>query len=249
MGLTLRLMTYNVHGCVGLDRRLDVDLIARVIAREAPDLVALQELDVGRARSGGVDQAGAIARRLGMASHFNAAFRVAEEEYGDAVLSPLPMRLLRAGSLPKPAGVPKLERRGALKLEIALPGGGRLQAINTHLGLLPLEQRGQVEALLGADWAGDPAFAEGPAVILGDLNATMRYAAYRRLAARFTDLQTALAAEPVRTFPSRMPVLRIDHVFAAGPVRALDAWTPNTADARLASDHLPLVVEVEVEVG
>ena len=246
MSERLRIMTYNVHACVGVDRKLDVGRIAAVIAREAPDLVALQELDVGRMRSGGVDQARAIAQRLGMNSHFHAAFRVAEEEYGDALLSALPLRLVRAGPLPKPAGVPRLERRGALWAALSLPGGGELQAVNTHLGLVPLEQRGQIDALLGPDWTGAGEFARGPSILLGDFNATSRYAAYRRLAARHRDLQRAFAAQPVRTFPARLPMLRIDHVFAAGEVRATECWVPNTAAARLASDHLPLVMDLEV---
>ena len=246
MTTRLRVMTYNVHGGVGGDRRLDLDRVAAVIAREEPDLVALQELDVGRARSGGVDQARAIAGRLGMNSHFHAAFRVAEEEYGDALLSPLPMRLVHAGPLPKPAGVPRLERRGAQWVELALPGGGTLQAVNTHLGLVPLEQRGQVDALLGPDWCGHPRFREGPSILLGDFNATSRYAAYRRLSAEMRDLQRAFKAEPVRTFPARLPMLRIDHVFATGAVHPVEAWSPNTATARAASDHLPLVVDLEV---
>ena len=246
MSVRLRVMTYNVHGGVGTDRRLDLDRIAAVIAREEPQLVALQELDVGRARSGGVDQAQAIAARLGMSGHFNAAFRVEEEEYGDALLSPLPLRLVRAGPLPKPAGVPRLERRGAQWAAVALPGGGELQAVNTHLGLVPLEQRGQVDALLGPDWIGHPDFAAGPSILLGDFNATSRYAAYRRLCGPLADLQRSFRAEPVRTFPARMPILRIDHVFAVGAVRAVDAWAPNTALARVASDHLPLVMDLEV---
>lgn len=246
MSERLRVMTYNVHGCVGGDRRLDVERVAAVIGREAPDLVALQELDVGRSRSGGVDQARAIAARLGMNSHFNAAFRVAEEEYGDALLSALPLRLVRAGPLPKPAGVPKLERRGAIWTALALPGGGELHAVNTHLGLVPLEQRGQIDALLGPDWTGADEFARGPSILLGDLNATSRYAAYRRLSARHRDLQRDFPAEPVRTFPCRLPMLRIDHVFATGAVKALECWVPNTAAARIASDHLPLVMDLEV---
>ena len=59
-----RIVTYNVHRCVGNDRRLDVARIADVLARLEPDIVALQELDVGRARTGRVDQAHEIARRL-----------------------------------------------------------------------------------------------------------------------------------------------------------------------------------------
>src|SRR5580693_9261607 len=93
----VRILTYNVHRCVGADRRLDV---ADVIAAQAPDIVALQELDVGRARTGGVDQAHRLAQRLGMAFHFNAAFQVEEELYGDAILTTLPERLVKAGPLP-----------------------------------------------------------------------------------------------------------------------------------------------------
>lgn len=247
MSARLRIMTYNVHGGVGVDRKLDLDRIAAVIRREKPDVVALQELDVGRMRSGGVDQARDIAGRLGMASHFHAAFRVQEEEYGDALLSPLPMRLVKAGALPRPVGSPRvIERRGAQWVAVTLPDGGELQVINTHLGLVPLEQRGQIDALLGPEWTGDPAFRQGPSILLGDFNATSRYAAYRRLAATFADVQRAFPAEPVRTFPARLPMLRIDHLFTAGPVTALDAWAPNTALARIASDHLPLVADVEV---
>src|SRR5579862_8740187 len=96
----VRILTYNVHRCVGLDRRMDVGRVAQVIAAEAPDIVALQEVDVGRARTGRVDQAHALARRLGMAPRFHAALRVEEEQYGDAILTALPERLIRAGPLP-----------------------------------------------------------------------------------------------------------------------------------------------------
>ena len=85
----MRIMTYNVHGCVGVDRKLDVGRVAAVIAQCKPDIVALQELDVCRARSGNVDQAHAIASRLGMTFHFNSAMNIAEERYGDAVLTNL----------------------------------------------------------------------------------------------------------------------------------------------------------------
>lgn len=241
----LRVMTYNVHGCVGADRRLDVGRIVEVIARETPDIVALQELDVGRARSDGVDQAHAIAERVGMRHHFNAAFRVAEEQYGDAILSRLPMRLVRSGPLPRPPRATVLELRGALWVEVEV-GGVAVQIINTHLGLVPLEQKGQVDALLGPQWAGAADFRRGPALLLGDFNAASRYAAYRRLAGAFADLQRALPGPTVPTFPARLPMIRIDHLFGAGAVRARDVWAPNHWLARIASDHLPLVAQVEV---
>src|ERR1700733_5442224 len=96
----VRVLTYNVHRCVGTDRRLDVGRVAEVIAAQSPDIVALQEVDVRRARTGGVDQAHRLAQRLGMAFHFNAALRVEEEQYGDAILTALPERLVKAGPVP-----------------------------------------------------------------------------------------------------------------------------------------------------
>ena len=80
-----RILTYNVHRCVGTDRKLDVARIADVIATYEPDIVALQELDVGRLRTGLVDQAHEIAHRLEMSFHFHPAMAVEEELYGDAI--------------------------------------------------------------------------------------------------------------------------------------------------------------------
>jgi endonuclease/exonuclease/phosphatase family metal-dependent hydrolase len=245
-------MTYNVHGCVGVDRRLDVGRVSAMIAHCRPDVVALQELDVGRARSGHVDQAREIAGRLGMAAHFNCAFRVEEEQYGDAILTRLPHRLVRAGPLPT---LPRsrLERRGALWVAVELAPGRELQVINTHLGLVPLEQRAQVSELLGPNWLGHPAFRP-PAVLMGDFNATGRYPAYRRLADRLQDVQRTpeggrRGGRTVRTFPSRLPMLRLDHVFATPELEVADVHTPLTASARVASDHLPLVVQLRWPLG
>src|SRR6185369_10366729 len=93
---TLRIMTYNVHSCLGMDGRVSPARIGRVIARHQPDIVALQELDVRRRRTGGIDQAEAIARELEMKFQFHAAVEVGEERFGNAVFSRLPMRLVRA---------------------------------------------------------------------------------------------------------------------------------------------------------
>ena len=100
----LRLLTYNVRSCRGTDGRLSPERIAEVIAGARPDVVALQELDVGRTRTNGLDQAHAVARELGMRFHFHPALHVEEERYGDALLSALPMRLVKAGPLP---GLPR----------------------------------------------------------------------------------------------------------------------------------------------
>jgi endonuclease/exonuclease/phosphatase family metal-dependent hydrolase len=243
-----RILTYNVHRCVGSDRRLDVGRVADVIAAEAPDIVALQEVDVGRARTGGVDQAHDLARRLGMVSRFNAALRVEEEQYGDAVLTAHPERLIKAGPLPGYARMPRLEPRGALWLAIDLGGGREIQVINTHLGLVPREQQIQAAGLVGDDWLGAPARRD-PLILVGDLNATQRTVVHRTLATRLTDAHHLRADKRPRvsTFPAPMPMLRIDHVFVSAGVRVLALRTASSARARVASDHLPLVMDFELE--
>jgi len=239
-------MTYNVHGCVGVDRRLDVGRVAAVIAQSRPDIVVLQELDVGRARSGGEDQAHAIASRLGMTFHFNPAMNLADERYGDAILTALPMRLVKCGALPLLPRLRGLEPRGAVWAAIDVDGV-ELQVINTHLGLVPLEQRGQMASLLGKDWIGHED-CRAPALLIGDFNATTRYAVYRSAIQKLRDVQTLMGARrPTPTFPSRFPVLRIDHIFATEGVKVLDVHAPAGPLAQAASDHLPLVADLEIQ--
>lgn len=248
--MTVRIMTYNVHSCVGMDDRLDVPRIAAVIAQSKPDIVALQELDVGRPRTGGVDQAHAIASRLGMEFHFACALQVQEERYGDAVLTALPMRLVKAGSLPTLKRVRGLEPRGALWVEVEVAPGVRLQVVNTHLGLVPLEQRAQAACLAGRDWLAHQDCTD-PALLVGDFNATSHYAAYKVLAGRLRDAQLDPQRDGSRpraapTFPSRFPMLRIDHLFVSPSVEVVDIHTPSGPLARAASDHLPLVADIRV---
>ncbi|NBB52568.1 EEP domain-containing protein [Rhizobium sp. CRIBSB] len=241
-----RLMTYNVHRCVGVDRRLDVGRIADVIAEYEPDIVCLQELDVGRARTGGVDQAEAIARRLSMAFHFHPAMRVEAEQYGDAILTPHPERLVKTGALPVIQGVPGNEPRGALWAAIDLPGG-TVNVITTHLGLIPHEQRLQAEALVGPDWLGR-ADCTGPTLLAGDFNATSVTRPYQILTHRLDDAQRRLGLKPsIKTFPSGFAAIRIDHCFVSPEVRISAVTAPRSPLARAASDHLPLVIDFRLE--
>jgi endonuclease/exonuclease/phosphatase family metal-dependent hydrolase len=242
-----RIMTYNVHRCVGVDGLLDIGRVAEVIARERPDVVALQELDVGRARTGGVDQALAIAGELGMHVQFHPAFNIAEELYGDAILSTAPIEVRHAGALPTSPSVRGLEPRGALWVAVELDDC-RLQIVNTHLGLVPHEQRAQADALMSRAWLGHPDCTD-PAILVGDFNATAQHSTYRRISSRLADAQAAVrrAGRRIRTFPSRMPMLRIDHVFVSRSVKVTAAYAPRHALARVASDHLPLVVDFRID--
>lgn len=243
-----RILSYNVHRCLGTDGRLSPERIAEVIASCEPDVVALQELDVRRARSNGVDQAHEIARLLGMQMHFHPALRVLEEEYGDAILTHRPSRLVKAGALPGLAGRPSLEPRGALWVAVNM-GGVEVQIINTHLGLRRHERLAQVDTLLGPEWLGHPVCRD-PVILAGDFNAIPRSRAYHRLATRLRDAQcTPHVPRPRPTFPGRMPLLRIDHVFASPSIQVARADTIRTPLARAASDHLPLLVEFRVLHG
>jgi endonuclease/exonuclease/phosphatase family metal-dependent hydrolase len=240
-----RIVTYNVHRCVGTDRRLDVGRIAAVIAALEPDIVALQEVDVGRARSGHVDQAHAIARRLDMHFHFNAALRVEEEQYGDAVLTSLPERLVKAGPLPGLVPTLGLEPRGALWIAVDV-GGTEVQVITSHLGLVAREQQNQARALAGTEWLKKPECA-GPAILLGDFNATSASVVYRTLTARLKDARKLCpVGGRTATFPSRLPFLPIDHVFVGGGIRVVRLQAPQTPATRIASDHLPLVMDFDL---
>ena len=238
----LRIMTYNVHRCVGVDRKLDPGRIAAVIAQSRPDIVALQEVDVGRSRTGGVDQAHAIAARLGMAFHFNAALKVQEEQYGDAILTSGELTLIKAGALPGSPDFRRLEPRGALWVNIRI-GERRLQVLNTHLGLVPHEQRAQALALAGPEWIGG-ALRRDPLIVLGDFNATPHQAVYRTLAGRLNDARISVeSARASPTFPSRLPMLAIDHVFVSEDVQVKAVRAITAPLARVASDHLPLIVD------
>jgi endonuclease/exonuclease/phosphatase family metal-dependent hydrolase len=238
-----RILTYNVHRCVGTDRRLDVGRVADVIAALEPDIVAMQEIDVGRARTGGVDQAHAIAERLGMVSRFHPAMTVEKELYGDAILTDLPERLIRAGPLPGYPRLPRLEPRGALLVAVEI-GGVEVQVLNTHLGLVPREQHLQATALVGHDWLGgrDP---QTPLIVVGDLNAGPWTETHRILSRGLTDVRKAVGARAA-TFPSVLPILQIDHVFTSAAVRVTTVDVPSGALCRLASDHMPLVVDFEI---
>ena len=240
----LSVVTYNVHSCLGLDDRLSPARIARVLEHCGADIIALQELDVRRGRTGHVDQAEEIAAQLGMQVAFYPALAREGEQYGDAILSRFPFHIIKSTGLPNvPDG--RLEPRGALWA--AVDAGNRpIQVVNTHLGLASQEQRLQVEALLGSDWLAHPD-CQRPTILSGDLNMSPRSPHFRRLAARLRDVQTGNGRRPQGTWISYWPRLRIDHVLVSKEFRIKDVRTIRSKLAREASDHLPLVVDLELQ--
>jgi endonuclease/exonuclease/phosphatase family metal-dependent hydrolase len=237
-----RILTYNVHRFVGTDRRVSAGRTAEVIAACEPDIVALQEARMGR---NGLDQASAVARYLGMDLHFEPTFSVFGERFGLAVMSARPMRRIKAGALPKLPNRRSLEARSALWVSVEV-GGRELHVVNTHLSLLSRRERLlQAETLLGEDWLGGRD-EDGPAVLLGDLNAGAGSGAYRVLAGAMQDVQLASDLPLQATFHTRLPVRRIDHIFVSPTIDVLHAEARRTPLARVASDHLPLVADLRL---
>ncbi len=238
-------MTYNVHGCVGTDARLDEGRIAQVIAAFSPDVVALQELDVERARSRNLDQVRHLAAHLKMDFHFHPAMSHLSEQYGDAILSRVPMKLVKKGILPTSTSRLAFEPRGALLVELDIAGRSAY-LLNTHLGLSWSERLAQAKALLGSDWMGG-AVADAPFILCGDLNALPGSLVHRTFCRILQDVQRwTFHSRPRATFPARWPVTRLDYVFINAGFVVSRVEVPNSPQTRLASDHLPLIVDLNL---
>jgi endonuclease/exonuclease/phosphatase family metal-dependent hydrolase len=243
----LRLMTWNVHGCVGMDGRLSMSRVARTIGQFEPDVVALQELDVGRDRSEWIDQAAWLAESLHMESVFAHSYDDGVGKYGNAILATRPMEMVRHEALPDLPGR-DLEPRSALWARVDWHGVD-LQVMTTHLGLNRSERLAQIDALLGERLLGSGAFRD-PAIFCGDLNAPGGSEACRRIATRLHDARLSPnAVPPLRTWTSRWPMRHLDHVFASASVHVERLEAPRTALTRLASDHLPLVADLRLSLA
>jgi endonuclease/exonuclease/phosphatase family metal-dependent hydrolase len=239
----LRVATYNVHGCVGMDRQRSEARIAEVIAQLSVDIVALQELDLSRRRSAGVDQTGMIAEQLGWHSHFHPAMRRDEEHYGNAVLSRYPLSFRRAAELPGTAPFFCRENRAAIEMDVET-NLGAVHIINTHLGLGWRERLLQAQLFNSAEW--HVAIADdAPLILLGDFNSLPGSRPYHALTRYLRDVRELVrATRPIRTFPTWFPALAVDHIFVNAALQPLSLTVHRSTVARIASDHFPLVAEL-----
>ncbi|MGI8819895.1 MAG: endonuclease/exonuclease/phosphatase family protein [Chthoniobacterales bacterium] len=240
---TLRVATYNVHGCVGMDRQRSESRIAEVIASLSADIVGLQELDVNRKRSAAVDQAALIAQQLGWRHLFHPAMRAGDEQYGDAIISRHALTAKRSIDLPGKGTWYCREQRVAIWVE-AETALGRVELINSHFGLGRSERIAQAQLLTGSAVLGTVA-TDTPLVLLGDFNSVRTSPAYRIVAQNLRDARSFVGgAGACRTFPTRFPALAVDHIFVNSALRATALAVHRTPLARSASDHFPLVAEV-----
>ena len=226
-------MTYNIHRGRGADWKVDLGRIADVIASYDPDVVALQEVDIGRKRSGRVDQPTELGKRLGMDVTFVPNIEYSDtERYGLATLTRLPIRATRQIKLPIHY---RSEPRSSLITILGWGEGHVVEMINTHLSVLFKERPGQVAAIAAE-------MANEALVIAGDFNMTPWSPAYRALRhGSFLHSATRFA----RTWPAPAPFMPLDHILYRGQVSVVNAEAWTGGPARTASDHLPVVMELQ----
>lgn len=232
----LRIGTYNIHKCRGLDGRTSVVRVAQVLRDVAPDIVALQEvLD---------SQAEAIAAETGMWFVLGGTRLHHGYGYGNVVLSRFPTGETRNYDL----SVVGRERRGCLRADVLLGDGRILHVFNVHLGTALLERRKQGRMLVAPELLNDVAFAS-PRVVLGDFNEWTRGLATRLLGSHFESADTRKHLRWSRTYPGLLPLLNLDHIYYDPVLHLEKLLLLRTPRALMASDHLPLVGEFSWEEG
>jgi endonuclease/exonuclease/phosphatase family metal-dependent hydrolase len=229
-------MSWNIHHGAGIDGRLDLERLARVIRDARVDLVALQEVDRGVERTDCRDLPKELGDLTGMAHVFSNNFHYQGGEYGNAILSRLPVlswtnrhyRMLRNG-----------EQRGLLEARVRW-NGRPIRFFSTHLDYRPdeAERLAHVEEIRQVVSLEEST----PVILAGDLNALPESRVIQSMKAFLADAWIMAGSGAGATFPSSAPDRRIDYVFLSkdSRVRARSARVLGSDG----SDHLPLVVEL-----
>jgi len=234
----LRVATYNVHKCRGLDRRTRPQRIVEVLREMDADIVALQEVLGPPGHSLQEDHAGYIAAELGMRLAFGETRKHGGRAYGNALLSRHLLRSVRHHDLSARGREP----RGCLHAEVELPDGAGLHVFNLHLGTSFHERRRQARKLIGAEIL-TPAGPRGPRIVLGDFNEWTRGLTTRLLRERFSSADVRAHLNRSRTYPGVLPFLHLDHIYFDPQLRLERLTLHRNRRSLLASDHLPLVAD------
>ena len=235
---TLRVMTYNIHVGVGMDKKLDLERIADVIKKEKPDLVGLQEVDRGVKRTEGRDEIVELAGLTGMQYAFAHNLDYQGGQYGVAILSRFPIRQIDHR---KYENRREAERRGMIRVEVDVGGGKIINFVTTHLDYQfddgRLFEAEQMLTFLRQ--------VKEPLIVVGDFNDEPSGNSYKLMLTGFEDAWIRGAfKEAGYTYPADKPVKRIDYIFTrrSDNIRTKRAWVVDT----LASDHIPVVAELEI---
>ena len=227
----LRVLSYNIKHGRGMDGKVDLPRIAKVIRYVAPDLIALQEIDRNCTRSGSVDLTAELGARLGMEGRFGKFMDFQGGEYGMAVLSKFP--IIDHQVHPLPIGA---EPRCAL--EIRVNTGAKFGEISfvgihndwTRENLRVAQCKALVEKLDNLQL---------PIILAGDFNAGRDSESVELLLGSGFEI---LAKNKVNTFPSTLPKVEIDFIMSRGLKNK--KFTHSVIDERIASDHRPVLIEL-----
>src|SRR5918996_102257 len=234
---TLRVATYNIHRCRGLDGRTNPSRAAEVIRSINPDIIALQEvIGAGPNAAGHAEELGA---QLGMGWVMAPARHLRGCLFGNVVLSRFPILHHSQYDL----SWKTCEPRCCQRVDIAI-GNDQLHLYNVHLGTAFLERRYQAQRL--SAFVHDRRVGQ-PKIVLGDFNEWMRGLATQMLSQRLNSIDLRAHLRRRRTYPGVFPVLHLDHIYYEGKVDVARVELPRTRLALMASDHLPLVAELKVE--
>lgn len=233
----VRVLCYNIHHGRGDDDRVDLERIARVIRSVEPDVVALQEVDRGVERSGRLDEPAELGRLTGMTPLFERNIPHQGGEYGNAVLTRLPIQGHR--NVPLPA-LTDNEQRGVLVVDLALGDAeAPLRILATHLDHHPDDAERIASAALINELASD--LVDRPSILMGDLNAVPD----SRVLERLGQIWARANAEPLPTYPASTPKRQIDYILTA-PMGHWRTVEVRVLDEPVASDHLPIFAVLEL---
>ena len=234
---TLRVMTYNIHVGVGMDKKFDLQRIAEVINAEHPDLVGLQEVDRGVKRTEGKDEIAELAKLTGMDYAFAHNLDYQGGQYGVAILSRGP---IKQTDHRKYENRREAERRGMIRAEIEF-AGRTVNFVTTHLDY-QFEDGRVFETEQMLKFLED---VKGPLIVVGDFNDEPGGNAHKLMLTGFEDTWiVSKIKEQGLSYPADKPVKRIDYIFTRRSDR-LGVKRPRIITT-LASDHLPLVADIQI---
>lgn len=233
---TIRVATYNIHRCRGLDGRTSPGRIADVIRSIDPDIVALQEVvGAGPTGAGHAEELGA---QLGMGWVMAPTRHLRNALFGNVVLSRLPVLHHSQYDL----SWKTCEPRCCQRVDVGI-GDDTLHLYNVHLGTAIFERRHQADRL--GSIVHDRR-TPAPKIVLGDFNEWMRGQATAMLSERLQSIDLRAHLRRRRTYPGVFPLVHLDHIYYEGEVEVVSLEMPRTRLSLLASDHLPLVAELRV---
>jgi endonuclease/exonuclease/phosphatase family metal-dependent hydrolase len=233
----IRIATYNIHRCRGLDRRVIPARTAAVLAEIDADVVALQEVIGSNATNPG--HAEELGAALGMGWVMAPARHLRGHLFGNVVLSRLPIRRHYQYDLSWDGR----ESRCCQRVDLAIDDR-TVHFYNVHLGTSLLERRHQAVRL--AAIVRDRR-VEGPKIVLGDFNEWTRGLATKMLTAQLQSVDLFAHLKKRRTYPGIFPLLHLDHIYYEGArVEVRKVELPRTRRALMASDHLPLVADLRI---